>query len=117
MEEPGEHLGPVLGGDDLVQLEDGGEAEPPVAQRLDRLRVPPHEAGGDLAVVSGTSRQTELAVEKVEEVGVAELDPEPSLVELGEGEQEVAEGLVLAAEEPGQPGGEIPCSDHASSIA
>ena len=56
-------------------------------------------------------------MQEVEERGVAELEPAPARVEVGQGHQELAERGALAREEVGEPGGEIACGVHFASIA
>ena len=49
VEEPRQDHAPVRLGHDLRKLQDAGQAEPPVSQRLHHLGEPPHQPGRDLA--------------------------------------------------------------------
>jgi hypothetical protein len=112
LEEPGQHLLPVLEGEDLRELDDGGEAEPPVLERLDDLGERLDELGGGLPVVGSSLRKAELAVQEVEEGGMTEVDPEPPPVKVGQGTQKIGEREALAPEEVLQAKREVVCSVH-----
>jgi hypothetical protein len=59
----------------------------------------------------------ELGAEEVEQRGIPEVDPQALRVEVREGDEEVAEGGALAAEEVGERGGELTCGVHGGSLA
>ncbi|HEU4383319.1 MAG TPA: hypothetical protein VFR85_07410 [Anaeromyxobacteraceae bacterium] len=107
MEEPGEDLGEVLPGRDPGELHHAAQAEPPVSERLDHLGEALDEPSRDLAKVSRSLGETELAVKEEEEAGVAEVLPELPAIEVGEGQEEVGHRRVLAPEQIGEPGGEV----------
>jgi len=67
----------VLGREDLRQLGDRRHAQAAGPEWLDDLRDALNELGGGLAVVRGPLREAELAVQKMEEARVAEVDPQP----------------------------------------
>jgi hypothetical protein len=115
--EPGQDLRDVLLRDDLRQLADGGETELPVPERLLDLGVAPDELHGGLAVLGGAGGEPEVLAEEGEEARVADLGKAAPRVELREGEEEVAAGGVLAAEEEGEVVGLFACSGHGSTIA
>jgi len=102
MEEAGHHLAPVLGGDDLRELHHARDAELALPKRLGDLRVALDQLGGGLPVEGGALREPQLPVQEIEEAGVAELDPPSLPVEVGEGDEEVGQGAVFAAEELGE---------------
>ena len=117
MEEAGQYLVVVLGGENLRQLGDARDAQAPVPERLDDLGDAPDELGGDLPVVGSALREPELTVEEHEQAGVAELDPEPVPVEVGESEKEIGHGAVLAGEQVGEASGECACGVHARMVS
>jgi hypothetical protein len=88
----------VLGRDHLRELDHGRQAKPAVAEWLDDLRVSLEELSRRLAVLGGARGEAQLAVQEVEEARMAELDPEPPLIEIGKGDEEVSHCGVLAAE-------------------
>ena len=55
-----------------------------------------------LPVEGCARREPQLAVQEVEQARVAELDPATFAVEVGEGDEEVGQGAVLAAEQLGE---------------
>jgi hypothetical protein len=65
-------------------VDDARDAELARAERLHDLGELLHQLGGGLPVVSGALREAELAVEEVEERGVAEVEPQPLPVEVRE---------------------------------
>jgi hypothetical protein len=67
VEEAWKDLVPVLRSDVLRQLDDRGEAEPTVPERLDDFRELLEKLGGGLAVVGGAGRQAEIAGQEREE--------------------------------------------------
>jgi hypothetical protein len=101
-EEPRHDLAAVLGRDDLRELDDAREVEAPIAEGLDDLRVPPEQLGRGLPVERRPVGEPELAGEEVEEGGVPQLDPAALAIERGEGDEEVRESVVLAAQEVGK---------------
>ena len=80
-------------------------AQPPVPQRLHHLGEPGDEPGRHLPVVGRTAGELQLPEQVVEEVGEAEPPVRPGPVELREGDEEVGEGDVLAAEKVGETAG------------
>ena len=78
VEEPRQHFAPrsraVI---DLRELDDARQAQAAVAQRLDDLGELLDQLRRGLPVERGALGETELAVEEVEERGVAELEPSP----------------------------------------
>jgi hypothetical protein len=56
VEEPGQDLRPVLRRDALRELDEAGQVQPPVPERLDDLRVSLNEVGGGLPVMGGAVR-------------------------------------------------------------
>jgi hypothetical protein len=117
LEEPRQDFVPILGSEDLPELDDAGQAKPAIAEGLDDLGEPLDELGGGLPVEGGALRQAELAVQEVEERGAAELEPQPSPVEVRQLHQELAERGALASEEVEKAGGEIACGGHLESFA
>ncbi len=61
--------------------------------------------------------EAELSVQEVEEARVAQFEPQPAAVEVGERDEEVGHGSVLATEEIGEAGGEIACVRHEATVA
>ncbi len=116
MEEPRQDVAPVLGRQDLRELDYAREAETAVTQRLDDLRESLDEPRGGLPVESGALREAQLPVQEIKERGVPELDPQPLRVEVREGDEELGERGALALEELGEAGGEIACGGHEASI-
>jgi len=117
LEEARKDVGAVLGREDLPELDDAGQAKPAISEGLDDLGEPLDELGGGLPVEGGALREAELAVQEVEERGVAELEPEPSPVEVRQLHEELAECGTLASEEVGKTGGEVACGGHSESFA
>jgi hypothetical protein len=75
---------PVLGGEDLGQNGDGGEAEAPIAEGVaDGWKIN-DELGGFPAGVGGSGGEAELVSEELEESVETELGPELLFVEVGE---------------------------------
>ena len=109
-------VGPVLLGHHLGELGDVGDAEPSVSKRLRDLREPPDQPGRDLSVVGRTPGHADLPEQVIEEAGEPELPVDAEPVELGEGEEEIDEGAVLAAGEIGDAEGPFACV-HGSTIA
>jgi len=85
---------------------DRRDAQAPVPQRLQHLRVPLHELHRDLPIEGGALRHPELAHEEVIEARVAWLLPPALPVEVRQGGDEVCDGDPLVREELGQPGDE-----------
>jgi hypothetical protein len=104
-EEPRHDVGGVLRRDDVRHLDERREVQASIPQRLHDLRVLLDLLRRGLAVVRGPLRQPELAGEKVEQRAVPELAPPPLPVEDREGDEELREGVVLAAEEVGEVAG------------
>src|SRR5512138_2832642 len=108
---------PVLGCDHLRELDDGGDAQATVSQRVDDLGEALDELRGGLAVMGGALREAELAVQEVEERGVPELDPDAVAVEVRECDEKVDEGPVLEREEVGKTLRERACVFHDASVS
>jgi hypothetical protein len=117
VEEPRQHVGPILGSDDLRELDDAREVEPAVSERLDDLRVPLDELRRGLPVEGRSLRKTELAMEKIEERGVPDRRPHLPAVEVREGNEKHPERVVLATEKVGEAGGLFTGSWHARMVA
>jgi hypothetical protein len=64
VEEPGEDLGTVLGGDDPRQLDDAAHAEVALPEGVEDLRIALDEVGGGLPVVRCPAREAEVADRK-----------------------------------------------------
>ncbi len=62
------------------------------------------ERGRGLAVLGGAGGELELAAEELEQARIPQLDPPALAVEGREGDEELREGVVLAAEEVGEAG-------------
>ncbi len=77
---------------------------------LDQLRR-------SLPVLRRAGREPELPPEEREEAGVPELHPPPLAVEDREGDEELRERVVLAAEEVGEAGGLFAGGRHARRVA
>ena len=75
VEEPREDVGAILRRDDPRQLDDARQAQAPVAKGLDDSGEPLDELRRRLAVVRRALRQSELAVQEVEERGVPQRSP------------------------------------------
>jgi hypothetical protein len=108
----GQHLAPVLRGQDLRELDDARDAEPSVSQGRLHLREALEQVGGGLTVVGGAGGEPHLAVEEIEEAREAESEPELPPVEVGEEEDEIPQGGSLLAEEVLEAEGEVAGGVH-----
>jgi hypothetical protein len=116
-EEPREDLGGVLAGEDLRQLEDRRETEPPVSNRLQHLREPLDELDRRAPVRGRAVGQPEVLHEEGEERGVVELLPPALAVELREGDEELRERVALAAKQREEIVGLLACEGHEQILA
>jgi hypothetical protein len=112
VEEPRQDLGQVLPREDVRELGDARQAQPPVADRRDDLRELPHQLRRAVAVERGALGEPEIAHQEVEERVVAEVDPPLVAIERREGDEEVRERGVLAAEEIGEGVRQLACGAH-----
>ena len=99
------------------QFDDAGYAKAPVLERLDHLREALDELRGDPAKVARPLRQTEFPVQEDEEARIPQLQPQPSVVEVREGDEEVGHRTLFTAEESEEIGGEFACAVHALIVA
>ena len=60
----------------------------------------------------GSSRNSELAMEEIEEARVSEIGPRPLPIELRKRNQELCHRSALATQEVREPAGENACIDH-----
>jgi hypothetical protein len=116
VEEAREHLHLVLRGEHLGELDDDCEAELPLAERLQHGRMALDQTSGDGAVVGGAVRELQVPVQIDEQARVPERSPRLALVEVREGDEEVAEGAALVPEEEGEAVGEVVCGGHARIV-
>ena len=117
VEVPRKDLGPVLGRDDLGELDDAGQTELSLAQGLENLGVALDKLRCRLPVVGRALREAQLAREEVEERAVPELDPSALLVEGREGEEKHGERVMLAAEQIGEAAGLFAGGRHAPRVS
>jgi hypothetical protein len=100
-----------------IPRRDAREVEAPVAERLDEVRESLDEGRGGHPVVGGSLRPPELAREEIEERAITEIDPPPVSIEGGEGNQELRERAVLAAEEVGEAEGLFAGGGHERRVS
>src|SRR5207248_8233073 len=98
-------------------LNDAGDAQPAVAQRLENLGKFLDQLCSRLAMVDGALREAQLPMEKIEQARVAELEPAFAAVELGERDEKFGHVGLLAAEQVGEAHGKKACVGHAATMA
>ncbi len=91
--------------------------EATVPEQLDDLGVALDELGRGLPVVGGPLGKAQLPVQEVEQRAVPQLEPSPLAVEDREGDEELGERVVLAAEEVGEAGGLFAGGRHSRRVA
>ena len=117
VEEAREDLAPVLRSDVLRQLDDGGEAKPPIPKWLDDLRELLKDLGGGLPVVGRAGGQAEVAGQEGEQRFAVEVDPQALPVEVRECDEKLGQRGALVAEEIGETGGQLVCAGHERIVA
>jgi hypothetical protein len=117
MEEARKDLVPVLRCEVLRQLDDRGEAEPTIPERLDHLGELLEELGGGLPVVGRPGGQAQVAGQEREQRCVAEVDPQALSVKVRECDQELGHRGALFTEKIGKTRGFFTGGRHSRMVS